>query len=102
MPTQENTNQKLADYVKKNISKGYTMDALRFSLLSQGYSKTTVEKSIEIANKQLAAQAPKIQDKPVIKYQTIDNDEMAAKIAAQDNAGKGFFSRFFGWFKRAD
>jgi SOS response regulatory protein OraA/RecX len=100
MPTQENTNQKLADYIKKNIPKGYTMDALRFSLLSQGYSKTSVEKSIEIANKQLAAQAPKMQEKPVIKYETIDNSEMAAKMAAQEN--KGFFGRLFGMFKKKD
>ena len=98
MPTQENTNQKLADYIKKNISKGYTMDALRFSLLNQGYSKTSVEKAIEIANKQLAAQAPKIQEKPVIKYQTIDESELAAKVAAQNN--RGFFSRLFGFFKK--
>ena len=99
MPTQENTNQKLADYIKKNIAKHYTMDALRFSLLSQGYSKTSVEKAIEIANKQLAAQAPKIVDKPVIKYQTIDDAEMAARIAAQSK-NKGFFSKLFGWFAK--
>ena len=100
MPTQENTNQKLADYIKKNISKGYTMDALRFSLLNQGYSKTSVEKAIEIANKQLAAQAPKISDKPVIKYETVDDAEMAAKVAAQEKPG--FFARLFGGLKKKD
>ena len=100
MPTQENTNQKLADYIKKNISKGYTMDALRFSLLNQGYSKTSVEKAIEIANKQLAAKAPKIADKPVIKYETIDDAEMAAKVAAQEKPG--FFSKLFGIFRKKD
>jgi hypothetical protein len=95
MTTQESQNQKLADYVKKNISKGYTLDALRYSLLHQGYSRTSVEKGIEIANRQLAAQAPKISDKPVIKYETIDDDEMAARIAAQE--GKpGFWKRLFG------
>jgi len=97
MPTQENTNQKLADYIKKNLAKNYTIDALRFSLLSQGYSKTSVEKAIEIANKQLAAQAPRIQEKPVIKHEFVDDAEMAARIAAQNK--RGFFSRLFGFFK---
>lgn len=93
MPTQENTNQKLADHIKKLLAKGYTLDALRFSLIGQGYSRTSVEKAIEIANKQLAAQAPKIAEKPVIKYETVDDAEMAAKVAAQNNPG--FFARLF-------
>ena len=29
--------QQLADYIMKNLSKGYTVDALRFSLMNQGY-----------------------------------------------------------------
>ncbi|MBM3247204.1 hypothetical protein FJZ17_01515 [Candidatus Pacearchaeota archaeon] len=94
MSNPENQNQKLADYVKKNISKGYTLDALRYSLLHQGYSRTSVEKAIEIANRQLAAQAPKMSEKPVIKYETIDDEEMAAKIAAQDKPS--FWKRLFG------
>lgn len=98
MPTQESQNQQLADYIKKNLSKGYTQDSLRFALLKQGYSRTTVEKALEIANKQMAAQAPKMIEKPVVKFQIIDDNEMAAKVAAQDNAGRGFFKRLFSWF----
>jgi SOS response regulatory protein OraA/RecX len=95
-----NTNQQLADHIKKNVAKGYTMDSLRFSLLQQGYSRTSIEKAIDIANKQLAEQAPKMVEKPVIKFQTIDDNEMAAKIAAQDSANTGFFKKIFGWFRK--
>jgi SOS response regulatory protein OraA/RecX len=100
MPTQESQNQQLAEYIKKNLSKGYTQDSLRFALLKQGYSRTTVEKAMEIANKQMAENAPRMVEKPVVKYEVIDDDEMAAKIAAQDSANKGFFKRFFGWFSK--
>jgi SOS response regulatory protein OraA/RecX len=96
MPNPVNTNQQLADHIKKNLSKGYTLDSLRYSLLQQGYSRTTVEKAIEIANKQLAETAPRMIEKPVIKYEVINNDDMASKIAAQD-ASEGFFSRM--WHK---
>jgi SOS response regulatory protein OraA/RecX len=95
-----NQNQQLADYIKKNLSKGYTQDSLRFALLKQGYSRTTVEKAMEIANKQMAENAPRMVEKPVVKYEVIDDDEMAAKIAQQDAANKGFFKRLFGWFSK--
>jgi SOS response regulatory protein OraA/RecX len=90
-------NQQLADHIKKNLQKGYTVDSLRFSLLQQGYSRTTVEKAIDIANKQLAMQAPKMQEKPVIKYEVLDEEEMARKVAEQESSGRGFFSRM--WHK---
>jgi SOS response regulatory protein OraA/RecX len=96
MPNPVNTNQQLADHIKKNLTKGYTMDSLRFSLLQQGYSRTSIEKAIEIANRQLAESAPKMVEKPSIKYEVLNEDELAAKIAAQDNANKGFFGRVFG------
>ena len=100
MPNPVNQNQQLADYIKKNLSKGYNMDSLKFSLISQGYSRTSVEKALELANRQLAESAPKIQEKPTIKYEVIDDNEMASKVAAQDAQSKGFFKKLFGWFKK--
>ena len=99
MANTESQNQQLADYIKKNISKGYTSDSLKYSLIKQGYSRTSVEKAIETANKQLATQAPKMIEKPVVRFETIDEAEIRKKMEAQDNAGKGFFGRIAGWFK---
>lgn len=98
MVNEQSQNQQLADYIKKNISKGYTADALKYSLLKQGYSRTSVEKAIETANQQLAATVPKMQEKPVVKYEVIDEEEMKKKIAEQDKKG-GFFKRLFGFGK---
>jgi hypothetical protein len=95
-----NQNQQLANYIKKNMTKGYTADSLKFSLMTQGYSRTSVEKAIELANKQLAESAPKMVEKPTVKYEVIDSDEMAAKVAAQERPG--FFGRLFGFFKKKE
>jgi len=64
----ENYIQQLADHIKINIKKGYTIEAMRFSLINQGYSRISVEKSIELANQQLAASAPEMKEKPQIFY----------------------------------
>ena len=90
----QSQNQQIADYIKKNISKGYTMDSLKYALMNQGYSRTSVEKAIEIANKQLATQAPEMKEKPVITY-SFDEEELKQKVAAQENNQGNPISRFF-------
>ena len=90
MINEKSQNQQLADYIKKNLSKGYTADALKYSLLKQGYSRTSVEKAIETANQQLAAMAPKMEEKPVVKYEILDEEELKRKIAEQDASSKNF------------
>ena len=79
--------QQLADYIKKNLKKGYTMDSLKFSLISQGYTKISVESAIELANEQLASELPEIKEKPEIKYKIIEG--------AESNREENFFKRFW-------
>lgn len=62
--------QQLANYIKKNISRGYTVDSLRVALMEQNYSRSSIERAIQLANEQLAMQAPKMIEKPVIKVET--------------------------------
>ena len=69
---QEDYKRKLVIYFKKNLVKGYTADSLRFALMSQGYSRTAVVAALEQANKEIAAKAPVIEEKPRIKYEIID------------------------------
>tara|TARA_Y100000294_G_C8434626_1_gene288244 strand:- start:22 stop:294 length:273 start_codon:yes stop_codon:yes gene_type:complete len=63
---------KLIDYLKKNLKKNYTEESLKWALISQGYSRTDVMKAMEQANKELAEKVPVHKEKPVIKYQIID------------------------------
>lgn len=92
-------NQQLANYIKKNLVKGYTADALKYSLLSQGYGRTSVEKAIQLANQQLAEQAPKMKEKPRIKYTVIGDEEMK-QISENVEEEPGFFKKILNKFFR--
>jgi SOS response regulatory protein OraA/RecX len=62
-------------------------------LLNQGYSRTTVEKAMDMAQKQLAASVPMMEEKPKVTYEVIDEENMKKKVSDQDIASRGFFSR---------
>lgn len=87
MPRENDYIQQLANYIKKNVSKGYTPESLRWALINQGYSRTSVERAIELANEQLAKQAPKMIEKPVIK---IEKTPMYTKLPTE---GKSFWQK---------
>ncbi|RLG11071.1 hypothetical protein DRN73_06335 [Candidatus Pacearchaeota archaeon] len=82
--------RKLINYFKKNLLKGYTPDSLKFALMSQGYSRTSVETALDQANKELAQKAPVLKEKPKIKYEIIDEYNKPIKIK------KSFWRRLFG------
>ena len=79
--------QQLVFYLKKNSSKGYSMESLRWALINQGYSKIEVEKAVQIANQEIASQVPKFVEKPVIKV------EVEPKIEE-----KTFWQKIESWF----
>jgi phage tail protein X len=64
--------KKLVDYLKKNVKKGYTIDSLKWALVSQGYSRAMVDEALVQANQELAAEAPVLREKPEIKYEVLD------------------------------
>jgi len=91
-------NQELADYIKKNLSKGYDLDSLKYSLLSQGYSRTSVNKAIGLANKQMQNKSSIIieGEEKEIKYDLIDDD--LRKKVEFDMENEGFFSKLKRFF----
>lgn len=65
--------RELIDYFKKNLSKNYTAESLKFALIKQGYSRAAIDQALEQANKELSERAPKIQkEKPIIRYEVYD------------------------------
>ena len=80
--------QQLANYIKKNLAKGYTLESLKWALINQGYTRVEVEKSISLANQQLAKEAPVMKEKPVIKVETQPPVEE-----------KTFWKKFKSWFE---
>jgi len=86
-----NTNyvNELADYIKKNLKKGYTKDSLKWALVGQGHSKIEVDKALKKADEELAKEAPVLKTKPVIEYEVVEpKDAIVEK--------KSFWKRWFG------
>ena len=75
MNIQKNHSNQLAEYIKKNLQKGYNQDTLRYSLISQGYSKISVDNAIDRAHKDLAKNIKPIKEKPQITYKIITEDK---------------------------
>lgn len=59
--------RQLVEYIKKNLSKGYAPETLKWSLIDQGEPRSSVERAIKTANKELAKKLPKFEEKPRIK-----------------------------------
>ena len=72
--------RKLIDYFKKNLKKGYTQDSLMWALINQGYFRVAVEDALRIANKELAAKAPILKEKPIIKHEIFDEHDNPIEI----------------------
>ncbi len=90
--------QQLANYIKRNLAKGYTIDALRFSLITQGYSRISVEKAIELTNTQLASSAPEMKERPKITYTLLDEEGNPIKNFKIEHEKKSFWERIKRWF----
>jgi len=86
----ENYKRQIIDYFKKNLAKGYTSETLKWALINQGYSRVVVETAIEQANKELAEKAPVLKEKPVIKYEIVDEYDNPIEIK------KSWWKRIFG------
>lgn len=90
--------QQLSNYIKRNLAKGYTLDALRFSLMDQGYSRISVEKAIELANAQLAASAPEMREKPKITYTLLNEEGNPIQKTNIFPQNKSFWEKIKNWF----
>jgi SOS response regulatory protein OraA/RecX len=92
MDYQKNYLDELAEYVKKNLKKGYTKESLKWALIEQGNSKMEVEKALIKVDKELAQQAPILRTKPMIKYEIVESNDFLQK--------ESFFNRIANGFRR--
>jgi len=70
----------LVRYIRKNLSKGYTEEALKWALLSQGYTRAEFEKAIKIVHADMAKELPPVQEKPVITIETEPPQEVSTSF----------------------
>jgi len=72
--------KKLVDYLKRNLKKGYTMEALKWALINQDYSKSLIDRAIEQTNMESAETAPVMKAKPKITHHVIDEYDQPVQI----------------------
>ncbi|MEK6899407.1 MAG: hypothetical protein AABW79_04910 [Nanoarchaeota archaeon] len=80
----------LVDYIVKNSNKGYSRDSLRWSLIRQGNMKHEVDKAFQMADQEIARQAPKIQPIPEPKIEAIPQNE-----SISESEKPSFWKRLF-------
>jgi len=83
----------ILDYFEKNLKKGYKVDALKYVLLNQGYSKTEIAEAIRIIEEKTKKdqEAVKKEEERRLKMQI---QEELNQVNQQQK--KGFFGRLFG------
>lgn len=77
----------LVEYVKKNLGKGYTLESLKWALISQGHSKLEVDKAIKQAQSELAKQAPILKPSPEVQQ---------PQVHVEPEPQPSFWKRLFG------
>ena len=71
----------IVDYLKKNFAKGYSEETLKYSLIKQGYSRTSVEKAIETLGKQSSSSAQQKAKPKVI----VDEDLIRRRLESEED-----------------
>ena len=89
MGSRENYAQQLAEYIKKNLRKGYTKESLRWALINQGHSRMEVDKALKRTDEALAREAPILKTRPEIKYEVVEPKDVVIEK-------KPFWKRWFG------
>jgi hypothetical protein len=89
--------KELMDYFRKNLEKGYSVESLKWALVSQGNSKREILKALqiveaennsEINNKEQTKNTEK--KEPRIKY---DFDDSKIKVEPKKSFWKNFFNK---------
>lgn len=91
----------LVRHIKKNLAKEYKEDAIKWALINQGYSRTTVDRAMSQAIKEIESEhgvqeeKRKISERPKITYQLYDenNNLIKSKIL---KTKKSFLKKLFG------
>jgi len=79
----ENYREKLKNFFRKNLAKGYTQESLKWALIQQGYSRTDIARVIEEINKEkeeIDKKASGVKERPKIKYELYDKDNKLIKV----------------------
>jgi len=83
-------------YLRKNLSKGYKPETLKWALINEGYSRIEVEKGMKQIQEELDRERKIAESKALKEAETqalIISEEMPQEVEKT-----GFFSKVKGWF----
>ncbi len=94
----------LVSHIKKNLSKEYKEDSLRWALINQGYPRTTVDRAMNQAIKEIESEHKvqeakrKESERPKITYQLYDenNNLVKSKNIKGSPSRSSFWKKLFG------
>ena len=86
----------LVKYIKQNLAKGYTIESLKWALISQGYSRTAIDNAVKLTNEELAKSLPPLKEKPKI---TIEREPLYKETEIKSEKKHGFLSRLRNFFE---
>jgi hypothetical protein len=84
----------LIRYADRNLSRGYTIDQIRLTLLQQGYSRAAVDRAIKMAEAN-RPKAPVIEKKEEPRIMPVHEEQVPSQK-------RTFFQRLFGLNKMQD
>lgn len=86
--------KKIEEYLTKNLAKGYNINALKWALIEQGYSKVAVEKAIRNVKEKMSKNEEKIVKPNTISVDVVPvESEQKAEIVNSEPENKGFFGK---------
>ena len=83
----------LIRYAQRNLSRRYTVDQIRLTLLQQGYSRAAVDRAIKVALESMP-KAPAAEVRPEPKIELVEHEPVPERK-------RNFFQKIFGLNKTA-
>ena len=84
----------LIRYAQRNLSRGYTLDQIRLTLMQQGYSRAAVDRAIRVAQESMP-KAPVAEAKPAPKIEVVEPEYVPERK-------RSFFQKLLGLNKTQD
>lgn len=85
----------LCDYLRKNIEKGYSVEALKWALVKQGNPRLEVEKAVAIVSKESVRMMKKVESMNTLQNQT-PSQEQSSQEPVVEPEKKPFWKRILG------
>lgn len=84
----DNYKKRVLEYFRKNITKGYSVDTLKWALIKQGNSRSIVEIAMKEVQEEMAQASAPVE--PKVEYIGVED------VQPEEQPKKSFWKRLFG------